>query len=172
VGLEEFEIFGIGLPARIHKVAHHRHGAHDQVEAQVGEHAQEGFFGQAKAQAFGDDVDRGDSADHVAAAGQQAEDGVEADAVGGAGDGDGVVKDVGDDLNAFEGRGVVGAHGGKSQMDRQQHSIVGEGPIGRLRHYMVLQVCSIIGRMAEFRYLLMRLKLNHLILVSPMLLHR
>jgi hypothetical protein len=114
VGFEELKIALVGFPDDVKEIAEERDVAEEPVDANVGQHAPEGSGGEFPAAGFEEDVAGESEARDVAEAGEETEEGVEADAELGAGDGDRVVEEVADlaDLAEAIGAGFGGEHGG------------------------------------------------------------
>ena len=100
--LQQREIAGLRLEDEIEQVADERHGADQRVERDVAEHVQLDGRGSAQAPRHVQGVDRDHRAGHVAEAGHQPEQRVDAEAPARAGNAEGLVEQPRDRPQPFQ----------------------------------------------------------------------
>ena len=92
VAAEEQIVAPVGLPGDVKDVAEDGHRSHQNADAEIGSHAHQGHVGHAANPCGQRNEQREQAGQHVAQAGNQAEDAVEAEANGRAGDAEGFVE--------------------------------------------------------------------------------
>jgi hypothetical protein len=132
VANDEAVVAAIGFPRDVEEIAEERDGADDDTEAEVDRHAQERDVRDAANPRSEDEDGGGEAGEHVAEAGNEADEAVEPDADGRAGDAEPVVEQVRVEVEILVGEELLeaGAQGGRSAARRQNFRVGRRGHDG------------------------------------------
>ena len=105
---EQHVVAAVGLPRDVEGISEERHGADDDVEREIDDHARDSDVGCAARPCGEDDDGRGETGEDVADAGDEADDAVQAEADGGAGDAEPRVEKTAKDVQIFVPKKTIG----------------------------------------------------------------